>query len=163
MDGREIHPRHQPREVLEEIFDPAMFDLVFMVVRHPVARLVSEYRYQRRKGGYRLANFLGFGWWLRYHLFRFRSNPSWRDHHFRPQTSFESLGCRVFRLEEGLAAPFAALAEVTGVPRNENPPRRNVSVPIPVKVSGRDLCSIARVYEADFKRYGYEVAIPEGV
>jgi hypothetical protein len=39
MDGREIHPRHQPREVLEEIFDPAMFDLVFMVVRHPVARL----------------------------------------------------------------------------------------------------------------------------
>ncbi len=160
LSDRKIWPRHQPGEVLDQIFVSDMFDFAFMMVRHPVTRLVSEYRYQRRKRGLHLANFLGFGAWLRYNLIRFRLNASWRDHHFRTQSSFEALGCRVFRLEDGLDAPMTALKSQTGLALGDILAVSNSSPRIPVQITRKDLNLIARVYKPDFDRYGYEIDIP---
>lgn len=73
-------PRHQPAKVLEQVYFPDMIDYAFTVVRHPVARMVSEYRYQRRNGLIQLSRLrmFGFDTWLRYALYRLRDDPDWR-------------------------------------------------------------------------------------
>ena len=85
-----------------------------MMVRHPLKRLLSQYRYQTRKPN-PVRNRLPFSVWLRYVLLRRRLNPYYRDNHFRPQHEFEVPGVDVFRLEDGLAAPLACLNKLTGV------------------------------------------------
>jgi len=84
--GGVFGPRHLPAAVLEKVFFPEMIDYAFIVVRHPVARLISEYRYQRRSGLIQPSRFrmFGFDTWLGYALYRLRSDPDWRDFHFRP-------------------------------------------------------------------------------
>lgn len=160
--GGTFGPRHQPAAVLEKIFLPEMIDYAFMVVRHPVARLVSEYRYQRRHGTIQLSRLRMFGFdaWLRYALFRLKSNPDWRVGHFRPQALYECFDCEVFRYEEGLEPVTRRLSELTGVAIPSSPPPANVSVPRPVRISRASLDLIAEYYEADFRRFGYPVEVP---
>jgi len=41
--------RHFHGELLTDLFADMLFDWAFMVVRHPLKRLLSQYRYQTRK------------------------------------------------------------------------------------------------------------------
>ncbi len=45
---RQCSPQHMHLEMLQTIFDLEKIDYIFMTVRHPVDRLISEYR--MRKG-----------------------------------------------------------------------------------------------------------------
>lgn len=160
--GGAFGPRHQPAAVLEKIFLPEMIDYAFMVVRHPVARLVSEYRYQRRHGWIQLSRLRMFGFdaWLRYAFFRLRSDPDWRVGHFRPQVKYECFGCEVFRYEDGLGQVSRRISDLTGAAITESPPPTNVSIPRPVRISQASLDLIADYYAADFARFGYPVEVP---
>ena len=161
--GGTFGPRHQPAAVLEKIFLPEMIDYAFMVVRHPVARLVSEYRYQRRHGTIQLSRLriFGFDTWLRNALFRLKSDPNWRDGHFRPQVQYECFDCEVFRYEDGLQNVSDRLSSLTGIgiPAGVSP--ENVSPPRPVHISQVSLEKIAQYYTADFERFGYDVDLPQ--
>ncbi len=159
----EFGPRHQPAEVLTRFFLPEMIDYAFMVVRHPVARLVSEYRYQRRGPGPHLSRlrFMGFDIWLRHALWRVARDPTWRGGHFRKQVEFECFGAEAFRYEDGLDAVMRRLTEVTGVEVPHTTAPRNVSPPRPVSVSAESLARIAAFYGPDFERFGYSVEVPK--
>jgi hypothetical protein len=132
------------------------------VTRHPVARLVSEYRYQRRHGGLQLARMrlFGFDLWLRHAMFRLRSNPRWRNLHFLPQVDYPCFGAETFRYEDGLSRVIRRLSEVTGVTMPDTPAATNQSVPRPVHVSQSSLDLIAQYYAADFERFDYRVEVP---
>lgn len=160
--GGVFGPRHQPAAVLEKVFLPEMIDYAFMVVRHPVARLVSEYRYQRRSGLIQLSRLrvFGFDTWLRYALHRLRRDPDWRVGHFRPQVDYECFGCEVFRYEDGLDKVMRRIAEVSGSALPEVTPPRNVSIQRSVRISKASLNRIAEFYGADFNRFGYAVEVP---
>lgn len=155
-------PRHQPAAVLEKVFLPNMIDYAFMVVRHPVARLVSEYRYQRRGGGIQVSRLRMFGFdiWLRNAFFRVGSNPDWRGGHFRPQVEFECFNCEVFRYEDGLGQVLRRISEVAGVDLPDTPKPTNVSRPRDVTISRASMDLIAHHYAADFARFGYAVEVP---
>jgi hypothetical protein len=161
--GGAFGPRHQPAVVLEKVFLPQMIDYAFMVVRHPVARLISEYRYQRRSGIVQLSRFRMFGFdiWLRYALHRLKSDPDWRVGHFRPQVDYECFGCKVFRYEDGLDKVMLDVSRTTGVEIPYETAPKNVSIYRPVRVSQSSLDLIAKTYAADFTRFGYTVEVPK--
>jgi hypothetical protein len=162
LDGQVFAPRHQPARVLQRIYFPEMIDYAFMVVRHPVARLISEYRYQRRHPGMHLSRLRAFGFdiWLRHALWRAERNPDWRGGHFRPQVDFACFDCEVFRLENGLEQVMQGLGRATGVEIPFATAPKNVSAPRPVSLSQASLDLIARRYAADFERFGYAVEVP---
>lgn len=160
--GGTFGPRHQPASVLKSVYFPEMIDYAFMVVRHPVARLVSEYRYQRRHGTFQLSRLRMFGFdaWLRYALFRLKSDPDWRVGHFRPQVQYECFGCEIFRYEDGLEKVAQRLSSLTGTTISDTPPPTNVSIPRAVRVSQASLEQIVQHYAADFDRFGYAAGVP---
>lgn len=142
---------------------PRSPDAAFAVVRDPVARLISEYRYQRteRRAG-RLAGLLrklGFSSWLCLMAEVHARNPYAFDNHFRPQTEFVPNGARVFRLEDGLGQVGVWLCAQAG----EAGP---VAMPHELKARGhgpavqpmrQDLELIIRWYSEDFGRFGYRL------
>ena len=150
-------PRHFHGELLREFFDASVFDWSFMVVRHPVERMLSQYRYQTRKRNI-LRDRLSFSMWLRYVLARRRRNPYYRDNHFRPQHEFEVFGADVFRLEDGLEAPINQLNRRVGLPELDDAAWANQTTPKEVDVSAADRDLIFRAYRDDFSRYGYELS-----
>lgn len=90
-------------------------DVVFTVVRNPMSRLVSEYKFQRRyrpalKWVYRC----GFSVWLRAMLRLQKKHKYLADNHFRPQTEFAPEWSVVFRLEDGMGSVEAFLTGVLG-------------------------------------------------
>lgn len=143
---------------------PQMPDLVFAVVRDPMARMASEYRWQGRyrrgtRLGWALAQ-LPFGIWLRLMLAVARINPHAFDNHLRPQSDFIPAGAKVFRLEDGLQPVAAWLAQVTG--------ERVSGVPMPHAIPShaaevypiQSARLIARVFAQDYARFGYVPAAP---
>lgn len=160
--GGTFGPRHQPASVLNTVYFREMIDYAFMVVRHPVARLVSEYRYQRRSGIIQLSRLRMFGFdsWLRYAMYRFHQDPDWRVGHFRPQVVYKCFDCDTFRYEDGLDQVLHRISDVSGVVLPDAPRQTNVSVHRQVRISQSSLRLIAKHYAADFEQFGYSVEIP---
>lgn len=147
-------PRHYHGEPLSRLFSQEMFDYVFMVVRDPVDRIISDYRYyvKRKKREKRPPN---FSFWLRYRLWRARRNPWYMDNHFRPQHEFECLDATVFRYEDGLDECIATVASEVGLEIPSTLPKVNASPPIPVSPTTGDLEMIRRGFEGDIERFSY--------
>ncbi|PWE18732.1 hypothetical protein DDZ18_03830 [Marinicauda salina] len=105
---RGCSPQHMHAALLEETFDPENFDEIFALVRHPVDRFVSQYKFLLAAG----RKVPDFHTWMEGVPERLRRDPFVYDNHLRPQHEFIwTSRCRVFRLEEGLDAVFAALSE----------------------------------------------------
>ncbi len=154
--GKTFRPRHLHGELLERMLHPGTVDYAFMVVRDPVARMVSEYLYQRRPGtsGLRWQRLTGFDTWLDYSLWRSALDPSYWENHFRPQSAFACFGCEVFRLEDGMSVISERLSAVTGqliggIPTLNSSPKAELTV------SPRARSRILNRYRADFDQFGY--------
>ena len=160
--GGSVGLRHQAADGLKKILLPGMVDYACMVVRHPVARLVSEYRYQGRRSIAHLSrlHMLSFDLWLRHALWRVQHNPLWGSGHFRPQVDFECFDCEVFRYEDGLDRMMQAIGRVTGVEIPYETPPRNVSIQREATISQASLDRIAAFYAADYDRFGYGTTPP---
>lgn len=150
-----FQPRHATADTIASLYDPAWFDMIFAVVRDPVARAVSEYRYQRRKSGLHLARLAGFDAWLALALARSAKDPAFRDNHFRPQTDFLLPRTRVFRFEDGLSAPLAAVSALTGLDLAPRLALRNPSPEPAFTPSDRSLDRLATAYRRDFETFDY--------
>ncbi len=140
---------------------PRSPDAVFTVVRDPVARMVSEYRYQRTGrltgpfGG--PVRRLGFSAWLRLMFALADRNPYTHDNHFRPQIDFlPREGARVFRLEDGLHAVLVWLAAQAGEPAPRTPPHDlRTSGGEDVVPTAADRALIHARFREDYLRFGY--------
>lgn len=137
-------------------------DAVFAVVRDPVARMASEYRWQRghRRGSWpgKILARLPFSVWLRLMLALARRHPHAFDNHLRPQSDFAPNAARIFRLEDGLGpvlewlAIEAGLAETYAVPHALPSGAR-------AKIRPADAARIAQAHATDYARFGY--AMPD--
>lgn len=159
---RNVNLRHLHGDLLRKVFFPQMIDYAFTVVRHPVSRIVSEYRYQRRAAGLHLTRWrmAGFNTWLRYSLRQAAANLDYRDRHFRPQVDFLCFDCAVHRYEDGLEAVMAGVGAAAGINIPFEPAPRNISPHREVQISQSSLDLIARFYADDFERFGYKVEVP---
>ncbi len=150
-------PQHLTWADAEQIL-PSKPDLVFALVRDPVARIMSEYRYQRRyrrgtRAGRALA-FLPFPLWLRLMLAVARRNPYAFDNHLRPQSDFVPAGAEVFRLEDGLQRAVDWLAMVAEA-EDLAAPERRLATGHQDQTDPATLARISDAFAEDYRRFGY--------
>ena len=125
----------------------------FAVVRDPMSRLMSEFRYQ--SGVSRMSR-LGFSTWLRVMLGAVAREPRLYENHIRPQSDLVPDGAEVFRLEDGFDAMIAALDRVTGTTTPDlTVPHINPREKKPITISKEDAELIERTYAPDYARFGY--------
>ncbi|MEL7114022.1 MAG: sulfotransferase family 2 domain-containing protein [Pseudomonadota bacterium] len=135
---------------------PGAPDAVFAIVRDPVARMISEYNYQRRhrRGTWlgRAVAHLPFSLWLRVMLRMAEQNPYAFDNHLRPHSDFIPEGAVVFRLEDGLeqVMDWLGVTAETGPP-----PHRLKSRPPSQSTQRREAALIGAVFAEDYARFGY--------
>jgi hypothetical protein len=133
----------------------------FAVVREPVARILSEFRFQ---SGRSVMSRLGFATWLRVMLAAARIDPRIYENHIRPQGDLVPEGAKVFRLEDGFEPLVAWLDSVTG---SRAPGLRiehllkSARTPIPLR--RQDVEAIRRFYAEDYRRFGYADPDPSGL
>lgn len=137
---------------LEEIL-PTDLDWSFAIVRDPVQRLISEYRFQR--GASRTSR-IGFSIWLRIMIAAARRDPRIYDNHIRPQVDFLLEGTEIFRIENGLDKIIPHIDDIM----TQSAPSLKIRHMLkgktePVHIHREDLRVIFDFYAADFERFGY--------
>jgi len=164
--GPACSPQHLTWDDAQGVL-PRAPDAVFAVVRDPLARMLSEYRYQRhaRRGtplGRALAH-LPFSLWLGIVLRIAARNPYAFDNHLRPQSDFVPGGARVFRLEEGLGPALDWLTAAAGAVPVAAVPRELTGRPGPeIRLSSGDIRLIVRTFAGDYARFGYAIPDADG-
>ncbi|GGB06765.1 sulfotransferase family 2 domain-containing protein [Allosediminivita pacifica] len=154
-------PQHVDAEVLERLIPLSFFDAVFTIVRHPVKRAVSTYHFQLELEQSILPG-TSFSDWLSGLEERHARDTFAFDNHTRPMTEIVPEGATVFHMEHGLDSLVLWFDAVSGRaegPRAILPENTRGDY---VQVSGErvtpsegDIAAIARIYAADFKRFGY--------
>lgn len=153
-------PQHVDVAALSRLFPGNFFDHSFAVVRHPVARIVSAYRFQRDIER-TIPQHIGFSDWLSGLPDDLEERPFVHDNHVRPMVSLVPDSATIFHLEHGLEALVPWLDEVCG---RSNGPRtiphvneaRNQKSRA-VEPTDTDRALIADIYAADFERFGYRL------
>lgn len=162
-------PQHVDAETVARLFPTGFFDHQFAVVRHPVDRLVSVFRFQRDIEN-SIDPEVSLDAWIAQIGSQKRASP-WRlDNHIRPMVEMVPEDAQVFRLEDGLPELVQWLASVAG-PTVDLPP----DIPVRNSIDGRlrhegrsttpvvpdpaTRATIEAHYAADFERFGYEHSV----
>lgn len=159
-------PQHIDRTSLARLFPPGFFDAVFTIVRHPLARLVSVYHFQREVEC-SVPAAVTFSEWLEDLPERRAEDPFLYDNHARPMSEIVPDGAQVFHMEHGLDGLVTWLDDLTGsaagpraVPRF-NEKGRFTGDSVKVVPTAADIARVADLYAADFRRFGYRPDRPE--
>jgi len=161
-------PQHIDRASLATLLPDSFIDHSFCVVRHPVSRIVSAWHFQKDVEG-TVPDGTGFSDWLQSLPAQWADSPYAFDNHTRPMDDFVPRGAKVFYLEHGLEALIPWLDTVTGTastPRfidqvnthSKNADRNKAaSAGAKLQPDPDQLALIARLYQADFSRFGYAI------
>ena len=133
---------------------PHDVDHCFAVVRDPLKRMESQYRFQAEISRTR---FFGFSTWLRIMFEAVRIDPRVYQNHIRPQSDLVREGSAVFRLEDKFTDMIAWLDEVTDSGTQTS---RLGRAREPIVMSRQDVELIRRFYKVDYERFGYDLPDP---
>jgi len=146
---------------VEEItpYLPERIDYKLALVRDPLGRMFSQYRFQTGKS---LMSWLSFSSWLRVMLRAVASEPKIHENHIRPQVDLILDGSEIFHLEDGFDRLTARLDDVCGVARPD------ISVPHVLKSARKktihctrqDIELITRFYAEDYRLLDYPLPDP---
>lgn len=155
-------PQHADAATLQRFFPSGYIENSFAVVRHPVDRIVSVFRFQRDVEKL-LPGDTDFVAWL---ADLPRHGPFYLDNHVRPMTDLVPPGVKIFRLEDGLDQVVLWLDSLAGHMEGPREIERNFTywgalerkgrqqgAPVTVTDAAREM--IARSYAADFERFDY--------
>lgn len=150
--------QHMHAELFDTFVPPNFYARGFCVVRHPIARLVSEF-YWRSSLGHVKHSFDG---WVRDSLKRYAKNPYLMDNHIRPQHEFVGKKIEVFRFEDGMDNILASISDMTGLTLDPGTHRRAGADKVPVTWSPETRLKVIKFYAEDFAQFGYDydIALP---
>lgn len=165
-EGLLVTPQHFHANLLEKIVPQDFYDDSFCIVRDPIERLMSEYRWRKkpREKRFRLRRdreegvdqSRDFARWVRKQIKQTRKHPLTADNHIRPQSDFLGLAkSRVYRFEDGFEAIMSDLAKQWNVPAPEYIPHENSTQKLPMHLDDKTRKLIDHFYAEDFKLLGY--------
>jgi hypothetical protein len=156
-DVRRCSPQHMHAAILQALFDPALFDYVFMTVRHPVRRLLSKFVMETGE----TESIERFEDWILRVFSKVFNDPGYLDNHLRPQCDFVLPQARIFRLEDGFGDRFVARLEAESgfeFPQRTVTREMHAGLGAPdfelVRPAIRDL--IRSYFAKDFEMFGYK-------
>lgn len=156
--GLSIPPQHWHSDIYEKIISPDDFDARFMTVRHPIDRLISEYRSTLRQHGNN-----SFQNWLNVAETGFRENQAFNHNHLRPQSHFHSNGLWVYKCESKFDKYWArSLGQqfAIEVQNEEVKSRRNTEETVNINLDPDDLKAAVsfceRYYKQDYIQFDYK-------
>ncbi len=159
-------PQHIDAQSLSRLFPEDFFDAVFTIVRHPIPRLVSAYHFQIEVEKSVSAQVL-FSDWLADIAEMREENPFLYDNHVRPMAEIVPKGAQVFHMEHGIDGLIPWCDMVTGgkdgpraIPKVNEKGAYSKASADRVEPSASDIAMIAKLYAADFERFGYDPATP---
>jgi hypothetical protein len=156
---RRSSPQHMHAAVLDMLFDTTKFDFVFMTVRHPLGRLVSQYKMETDTA----RAIAPFEKWVLQSLAGVISDAAYKDNHLRPQNDFWLPGAAICKLEDGFGEHFVArLEDGIGMKFTERNVGRDMlshgAAPDFAAVSAPVVDLVRAYYRQDFTRFGYKEA-----
>ncbi|MEG4644245.1 sulfotransferase family protein [Paracoccus pantotrophus] len=150
-------PQHYRAQDIEALLGEGFFDYAFTIVRNPYHRIESEYRMRAQLAKDSFWKGLpAFSPWVEENLDLQRRAKFHLDNHLRPQWEFLGKDVEVFKLEDGLAAPLAAVAERLGVAPPQQNPHELRSDPLEIEWSPADRIRVRDHYARDFETFGYQ-------
>lgn len=147
-------PQHISVEHLECLFPVSFFDAGFAFVRDPATRFLSAFYFHQLKRKTIdpittpedfLLEMLDFD----------EEKHGLYDKHFRTQTIFVPRWCQVFKLEDGFAALYNWIDDLTCVADDNSIGRALQGTYENVELSDYALKLIASYYDEDYKMFGY--------
>lgn len=155
------NPQHFQYDLLRHLTPDIENTPSFAVVRHPLLRVISEYKYRQsllKKKGKKSGSitrevsnyFKDYGF-----------DPYIHDNHIRPQIEFVSANTRIFKLENGLqhAVNFGASVLSIGSQLNQYSedelPTLLKSAYDSLVLSGKTINQVQSFYSADFEAFRY--------
>lgn len=150
---RSLPLQHFHADLLTEMFATDFFDYTFMIVRDPLERLKSEYRYSRALG--RLDTKLNFEHWVRLMLGLAAFAPNLRSNHFRPQSQFKCFNAEVFKLEDGMDHILASVCARLGIPAPGKVPHERKMTGDAFDVTQATKANVRTVYDTDYRMFAY--------
>jgi hypothetical protein len=137
---------------LENLLPPDL-NHSFAVVRDPVDRLISEYRFQ---SDYSRTSKLSFSTWLRIMLNCARLDSRVYENHIRPQADLIPQGAEIFHFENGLGQIIPWLDGIT----KTKAPDIEIAHLLkrarqPIAPSKQDIQLIQAFYAGDYARFAY--------
>ncbi len=163
-------PQHLEFDVSRALIPEDFADASFAIMRDPLARLLSEYRYrvtrhigQDTEPGH-LTVFEGmkveldwneefhgtFDEWVGLVFNRYNEDPRACDNHIRPQIDFIGPNMKVFLFERGLQRVYRWIDNVTDTQEVFSPLDRNESRKFDIEISSKTDAKIRELYESDY-------------
>ncbi len=160
-------PQHIDVKTLENLLPLSFFSTSFAMVRHPVTRLHSVFRFQRDIQQ-SLDPKLTFRDWLDTLEEHRARNPFYLDNHPRPMCDFVPEGAQIFRMEDGLAPVVAWLDGLAGSQDgarkviftngyHQRLSRQNTQPGPGLEVTEDVKDRITMLYGMDFQRFAYDI------
>jgi hypothetical protein len=140
--------QHLTANVVKTLFPVNYFDYVFMIVRDPLQRMISEYRHSRAL--MRPEATLPFSLWLRTSFAAATIDPFFRNNHFRRQSEFLYPGANIFQFESGLQNCLGKVGEALGMRLSDPVPHERRSLPFPCDVKASDARLISSFFASDY-------------
>ena len=142
--------------MLSKIFKLSAFDYVFMTVRHPIDRFLSEYKHRI---GEKL-DLPDVNTWVKRLLRRYGDEPYMLDNHIRPQSDFWVERTDVFRQEDGFGSDWIEQL-ANRIPCQFTAEKVDLAMKFNVKAAERSdlseasVAALQRFYHRDFTLFGY--------
>lgn len=156
---RRTSPQHLHAALLSEMIHLPRVELVFMVVREPIARFRSEYAMRQKDPS--KTDEASVDDWAERALRRYAQNPYALDNHLRPQHEFLLPGSEVYRLEDGLQTMVDDLEERFGLGltaeldhRLKSSERHGIASR-DVEISPTLEKTLRELYAEDFRQFGF--------
>jgi len=146
-----VNPQHFTAEDIALMFPEGYFDYRFAIVRDPMTRVVSEYKWRSRF----FKKEVEFNDWIVEQVEEYRKSPFHYDNHIRPQSDFVDESLEVFRMEDGLSPVIQRINERLGLKLPEMVSRANQSPQKSLKFTRANRALVKSLYQADFERFGY--------